>query len=200
MSTVIHAQDKDSVFNGHTWQPPYYLPIPEKWGVERFQLPPSFAPAITHKGVEDIRFTPGWAKNSTGEYWSYAFLWYLDDSPAWSTDLVEKYLTAYYTGLINVNSDSSQLASEKPFTVTATFTATKLKVKAAPSYTGKIEMIDYMTRKPIVLFCKLYTRTCEETGKAFAFFELSPKTSKHPVWKSLDKLWTEFRCSLNGGK
>ena len=40
-----------------------------------------FAPSIKYKGVEDIRFTPGWGKAGSEEYWTYAFLWFLDDEP-----------------------------------------------------------------------------------------------------------------------
>src|SRR5215213_4932562 len=58
----------------------YILPFPPGWGTEIVSLPPAFAPAITYKGVEDIRFAPGWAKAGSNEYWTYAFLWNLKDS------------------------------------------------------------------------------------------------------------------------
>ena len=33
---------------------------------------------IKYSGVEDIRFAPGWGNAKSNEYWTYAFLWYLD--------------------------------------------------------------------------------------------------------------------------
>ena len=40
----------------------YTLPAPAHWGIERFPIPIGFAQQIPYKGMEDIRFTPGWAK------------------------------------------------------------------------------------------------------------------------------------------
>ena len=61
-SLSIYAQEVKPEFDGHKWEAPYDLPIPKDWGIERFLIPISFAPQISYKGVEDIRFTPGWAK------------------------------------------------------------------------------------------------------------------------------------------
>src|SRR4051812_34402967 len=98
-----YAQDTTAVFDGKKWQAPYHLDTPNGWDVERFLIPISFAPAIHYKGVEDIRFTPGWAKKTSNEYWSYTFLWYLDGEQKFTAAIIEKNLTAYYTGLFAVN-------------------------------------------------------------------------------------------------
>src|SRR5829696_1417230 len=73
-----YGQETKTEFDGHKWEAPYYLSIPKDWTIERFLIPIAFAPQIPYKGVEDIRFTPGWAKAKSEDYWSYAFLWYLD--------------------------------------------------------------------------------------------------------------------------
>ena len=90
-------------FNGHTWQAPYHLSNPTNWGAERFPIPVGFAPQIPYKGVEDIRFTPGWAKAASDEYWTYAFLWYLDGDVKIDVKTIESNLKLYYTGLITAN-------------------------------------------------------------------------------------------------
>jgi hypothetical protein len=33
--------------------------------LEHFALPPDFANQMTYKGVEDLRFTPGWGGTNT---------------------------------------------------------------------------------------------------------------------------------------
>ena len=63
---------------GRNWVAPYFLDVPEGWVAERFPIPIDFAPQIPYKGVEDIRFSPGWGNAFTDEYWTYCFLWYLD--------------------------------------------------------------------------------------------------------------------------
>jgi hypothetical protein len=106
----LRAPGQNEEFDGKKWIAPYVLDTIKGWDVERFLIPISFAPSIPYKGVEDIRFTPGWAKKTTNEYWSYAFLWYLDGKVALDAKTIENNLKAYYTGLIKVNSDSSKIA------------------------------------------------------------------------------------------
>ena len=112
------GQNPNEPFDGHKWEAPYVLDTIKGWGIERFLIPIGFAPSIPYKGVEDIRFTPGWAKRTTNEYWSYAFLWYLDGAPVFDARTIENNLKAYYTGLIKVNTDSSKIA-DKLFPVTS---------------------------------------------------------------------------------
>jgi len=112
------GQNVNEEFDGHKWEAPYVLDTLKGWGIERFLIPIGFAPSIPYKGVEDIRFTPGWAKKTTNEYWSYAFLWYLDGNVTFDAKTIENNLKTYYTGLIKVNSDSSKIA-DKLFPVTS---------------------------------------------------------------------------------
>jgi hypothetical protein len=194
ISITVHCQEKP--FDGHAWKAPYVLSLPANWGIERFLLPPFFAPEITYKGVEDIRFTPGWSKNGNDEYWSYAFLWYLDEMPKIDAAVIEKDLNAYYTGLFKINTDSAKQESIPSFNVKTSLKPGKLLPGDMHTFDGSIEMIDYMTRKPLTLNCKVHIRPCAETGKAFLFFELSPKPFEHSVWESLDQLWTGFKCRI----
>src|SRR5688500_15497931 len=108
-SLSIYAQDAKNEFDGHKWDAPYHLSIPKDWTIERFLIPIVFAPEIQYKGVEDIRFTPGWANVNSGDYWSYAFLWYLDGRPEMNAEVIAANLKAYYTGLMIINTDSSKL-------------------------------------------------------------------------------------------
>jgi hypothetical protein len=61
------------IFDSHTWKPPYRFDIPKGWGVERFPIPIEFAPQVNYKGVEDVRFAPGWGDKTSEQYWSYTF-------------------------------------------------------------------------------------------------------------------------------
>lgn len=192
---IAYGQQNNVPFDGHTWEAPYSLPTPSGWGIERFLVPPGFAPSISYKGVEDIRFAPGWAKQTSDEYWSYAFLWYLDSKPELTEASLERDLKAYYTGLIKVNSDSAKLAAEPPITVLTKFKMTQATKHGHTTFTGTVTMLDYMTRKPITLNCIVQSKPCEETGKEFVFFQLSPKPFRHTIWKSLGQLWQDFKCT-----
>src|SRR5215210_3056720 len=91
-SLRVYGQELKNEFDRHKWEAPYHLPIPKDWTIERFLIPIAFAPQIQYKGVEDIRFAPGWANVKSEEYWSYAFLWWLDGSPETNSQIIEENL------------------------------------------------------------------------------------------------------------
>lgn len=189
----VCAQEKD--FDAHQWKPPYFLELPKGWGSEKFTVPPGFAPEIKYHGVEDIRFAPGWGNAGNENYWTYAFLWFLDEPLTLTTESLEKDLTAYYTGLLKVNSDSTKHGGEKTLIVKTSMKNVKALAAGEPQYEGTIYMRDYMSRKPITLNCRVISRFCKETNKAIVFFRLSPQPFSHAAWKLLDDLWLNFRCT-----
>src|SRR6188474_1386142 len=78
---------------------PELLKEPVNWVFERFELPPSFAPAIPYKGVEELRFAPGMFNKDTSTYFAYAFVAQLDNVIAISQNDIGDYLLKYYKGL-----------------------------------------------------------------------------------------------------
>jgi len=194
VSVNIYAQDEKPAFDGHKWEAPYHLPIPKGWGIERFLIPISFAPQIPYKGVEDIRFTPGWANDKTDEYWTYSFLWYLDGNIKINTKIIEENLTNYYTGLFLVNTDSATAADKKFPPVVTSFKKNKKVSNSFETYTGTIQMTDYMKRTPITLNCIVHLRYCAEENKTIIFHELSPKPLDDKVWLPMIRLWLDFKC------
>jgi hypothetical protein len=188
------GQKVNEEFEGKKWEAPYALDTIKGWDVERFLIPISFAPSIPYKGVEDIRFTPGWAKKTTNEYWSYAFLWYLDGKPAFDSKTIENNLKAYYTGLITVNSDSSKIA-DKLFPVTATIKSRNTEKEDLKTFEGSVMMLDYMSKQPITLNVVIHIRSCAGKDKTFVFHEISPMPYSDDVWKRLHQLWVNFKCN-----
>lgn len=193
LSLGLYAQEvPSSEFDSHTWQAPYDLNKPKDWGVERFAIPISFAPQIDYKGIEDIRFTPGWAKSTSEEYWSYAFLWYLDGEINLDIKKLESNLQAYYSGLISAN--GSKIPKEKLIAVVASFKETQKDKDDKKTFSGTIKMLDYMKQVPITLHCKVHLRSCSEENKTIIFYELSPQPYSHKTWINLDKLWSDLKC------
>lgn len=191
-SVIIYGQEAKQEFDGHKWDAPYTLPIPKDWTIERFLIPISFAPQIPYKGIEDIRFTPGWGNKNSDDYWSYAFLWYLEGEVEMDSRTIENNLNAYYTGLIGIN--GRNIPAERLTPVVTTIKEAKPDKGDLKNYAGKIEMVDYMSQKPIILYCKAHLKSCPGENKTFVFYELSPRPLSHEIWKSLDKLWIDFKC------
>lgn len=188
----LYAQETPPPFDGHKWEAPYLLPVPEGWGVERFPLPPSFAPGIAYHGVEDIRFTPGWASAKNDEYWSYAFLWYIKSKVTPDVQMLDSSLTAYYTGLVKIN--GAKIPADKIIPVTVVIKKDPSRKNVHESFSGTVTMTDYMTQQPVTLNVHVQWRICTAQNETFIFFELSPKPLKHKVWRSLNKLWLDFQC------
>jgi hypothetical protein len=195
-SLSLCAQEAKTEFDGHKWEAPYHLPIPKDWTIERFLIPIAFAPQIPYKGVEDIRFTSGWANVKSDDYWTYAFLWYLDGTPKTDAQIIAANLKAYYTGLININTDTAKLktAPEKVTPVTTSFKEVHTDKGDLKTYHGNVTMLDYMQLKPITLTCIVHVKSCPEENKTILFYELSPKPFTHNIWTGLNKLWTDFNC------
>ena len=189
---AVYGQETNSPFDGHKWNAPYELPIPKDWTIERFFIPISFAPQIPYKGVEDIRFTPGWAKAKSDDYWSYAFLCYLEGQVRIDAKMIDSNLKHYYTGLISVN--GANIPKEKLIPVVTSFKEAKKDNEDLKTFAGTISMLDYMQQTPIVLNCKVHWRSCPGENKTFIFYELSPQPFSNNIWVSLDKLWLDFKC------
>jgi hypothetical protein len=189
---ISFSQITTSDFDPIKWEPPYNLDVPAGWGVERFLIPISFAPQIPYKGVEDIRFTPGWGKAESADYWSYAFLWYLDGHQKITANIVENNLKEYFTGLVEaMQSDSSDNKSMNVKTIIKKGKTQKGDLK---TFYGSVYMLDYMANKPIALYCKVHLKSCAGQNKTFIFYEISPRHYSDNIWLSLDILWTGFSC------
>jgi hypothetical protein len=198
-SLTACGQTSDAEFDGKKWEAPYTLSFPQGWDVERFLLPASFAPAIKYKGVEDIRFAPGWGKAKSEEYWTYAFLWYLDGSVKTNAKIVAQNLTAYYTGLVGSNIEPRKIPVAKLITVKTDIQKVKTEMGDLKTFHGTIYMLDYMEQKPITLNCIVHLKSCAGQNKTYIFYEISPKPYTDKVWNGLNLLWTDFNCGKAAG-
>jgi len=193
-SLTTLAQTPKVEFDGKKWDAPYTLNFPKGWDIERFLIPIEFAPEIPYKGVEDIRFAPGWGNAKSDEYWSYAFLWYLDGSPETTAEIVANNLKAYYTGLVGRNIEPRKIPADKLVPVKTAIKKVGPDKGDIKTFRGTVYMLDYMEQKPIILNCIVHLKSCPGKNKAFIFNEISPKPYSDTIWQSLNQLWTEFNC------
>jgi hypothetical protein len=196
-SISIFCQDVKKVFDGNKWQAPYSLAIPTQWGTERIPFPLEFAPTIPYKGILDLRFSPGWNNAKSDEYWSYAFLWYLDGKPKTTSKILKENLTNYFRGL----TASEEVKGKDTITVFNKVTVNIEQIKTFKgdnkTFSGNIDMINFLDKKPILLNCIIHLKTSPEENKTYLFYELSPKQFEHKTWELLHKLWIDFRFKSN---
>src|SRR6185312_11054653 len=74
--------------------------VPVGWKHEVIPIPLEFAPSLAHRGVEELRFPPGFLDAKSHNYCSYAFVWRLEDSAELDAAAVGAELTAYFRGLL----------------------------------------------------------------------------------------------------
>jgi hypothetical protein len=184
-----------NIFDANTWTPPYYLAIPKGWVVEHFPLPPDFASQMDYKGIEDLRFAPGWADSTSEEYWSYMYLWWLDGNPKIDVISLQENLKAYYAGLVGRNITDRKIPTNKVVPTNATVKKIKTAANDIETYSGAIHMLDYMTQRPIVLNTLIHIRNCGLQKHTAVFVEISPKPFVHPIWQQFKNIVTGFQCS-----
>src|SRR5947209_1572388 len=78
---------------------PYSIPQPSGWGKESIKLPAPFAPKMTWKGAEELRFAPKWLQPDSENFFSYTLFFWLDADQKLDKATCEKELHAYYEGL-----------------------------------------------------------------------------------------------------
>jgi hypothetical protein len=187
-------KQKLDIFDADTWQPPYNLSIPNGWNVERFSLPPDFAPQITYKGIEDLRFTPGWEDTLSEEHWSYAYLWWLEGNPKINEVILQENLKAYYSGLIGRNIPRRNIPSNKIVPTNVIIKKVKTASNDMETYSGTINMLDYIAQRPIALNCLVHIKSCKTQNRTGVLFEISPKSFGHSIWKEFDNIEATFDC------
>ena len=180
------------IFDAITWKPPYDLLIPTGWGIERFSLPTDFAPKINYKGVEDVRFTPGWGDLNSDEHWSYSFLWWIDGNITINADSLQTTLKEYYTGLVGRNIISRNILSNKVVPTITSIKKIKTEANDLETFSGTISMLDYHSQTPITLNCMIHVKDSKTKTHTAIYFEISPKPLSHTIWQKLNEIGDSF--------
>jgi hypothetical protein len=157
-------------------------PIPAGWKHETFALPPQFAPALAYQGTEDLRFMPGFKSPTAPDYWSYAFVWWLDQPHPFDATSLAATLTTYFQGL------DTAVAGSKYHLDPARYRAVLTAVPGSepPRLTGQVFAYDpFVTGLPITLNVEAELRSCPATGQVAMVVALSPKDTNDSVWKAL---------------
>src|SRR5215470_964537 len=102
-----------------TARQPLPWPVPTGFRGETIPFPLDFAPGLPHKGVEELRFAPGFFDPAAPGYWSYAFAWRTDDPAELDAAALGGELTAYFRGLIGAVDEKHELTNLDSIVATA---------------------------------------------------------------------------------
>jgi hypothetical protein len=176
------------VFDPATWRAPYKLDIPPGWSTEHFAFPFDFAPQIPYKGVEDLRFAPGWADGASEEHWAYAYLWWLEGHPLLTAEKLQTHLQDYYNGLVGQNIAPRKIPKDRLIPAKANIKATTTVPGDKATFAGTVVMLDYLTQTPMTLNVLIHWKDLQLPDHSAVFFEVSPRPLNHRIWLQLNEL------------
>jgi hypothetical protein len=81
--------------------PRFTWPVPDGWRSETIPFPLEFAPEIPHRGVEELRFAPGFFEPQAPGYFTYAFAWVVSGESALELPTLARELATYFRGLMS---------------------------------------------------------------------------------------------------
>ncbi len=170
------------------------LDADETWRQEVLKFPLIFARSLPYKGEEHIRFAEGWGDVTSEEYFSYVFVWVLEEDPNLAVEQIESDMNNYFTGLMKMGLITKFRFFKKLPQTSVSFTK---KSQLNKHFTGVIKVYDaFFKKENIVLNSKVSMSYCNKTGKHMVFFRLSPKDFKHPIWKKLNDVDIRFDCNF----
>ena len=165
-------------------EPPW--PVPAGWRSEVIPFPLEFAPSISHRGLEDLRFPPGMFDPSSPDYWSYTFTWHTDDAAELDAGALGGELTAYFAGLIAAVDTKDRIAAAD---------RDRIAVRATPTDKGRFAITAHVydafkTAAAVDLEGTATRRACG-TGALWTFVLARPATATRA---KLDELAAQSSC------
>ncbi len=166
------------------------LSASENWRSEVIEFPLEFATSLQYSGVEYVRFAPGWGKEGASDYFSYVFLWDINEDPELSAKKIESEMEVYFDGLMHLVSKTDTRQKSKIPKSKAFFEKVNDSV-----YVGKILTYDtFTTKKELNLNITVNYSKCELQNKHLILFNLSPQPLEHQIWKKLKKVTVTTNC------
>lgn len=152
------------------------------WGKEFFHFPIHFAPEIPYLGVEEVVFPKGWRKPESDDFWSYVFVWSIENKKEVTAFELEENLKLYFDGLMEGVQHDSTIVMNKTEVHFKRNTIARDNV----DFVGDLTIFDaFATDSALTLNARIHTSYCEKDKKITLLFRFSPKDFNHPIWEKL---------------
>ncbi len=168
------------------------------WFGERIKLPPGFAPTMSWKGIEEIRFASGMFKPDQSDFFSYVLVFSLDPKTELNGKTIREQILLYYQGLSErVSAGKGRKVDGSKF-VLALKSADSLppspkQAKRATALTGKLDWIEpFATAKSQTLRLEIHAWKDKARERAYLFVCASPQPTDTPIWKKLRSIRAAF--------
>ncbi|MEO8415570.1 MAG: hypothetical protein ABI472_18050 [Ginsengibacter sp.] len=176
---------------------PQLLKESANWAFERFTLPPSFAPAFSYKGAEELRFSPGMFNKNAIDYFTYAFVAQLDSVTGLSREDIKNYLLDYFKGLCSSTAHDRKLVID--------ISALTVDLRRKNNTTGDEIIYNALLNifgvfadgAPVKLRMEVKVLTDTVSAKTYLVFIASPHEKTNEAWKELYQVQKDFTFPEN---
>jgi hypothetical protein len=191
---------------GVAYDPAHDWAVPEGWKSETIPFPLEFAPSLAHRGVEELRFAPGMFDAAAPGYWSYAFVWWLEDPELQDAASLGAELTAYFRGLLTMVADerakkaaAAPAAGAPPPPPPIDAAAISATVRVEPDaagwqrFTGEATVVDsFGDGRRLALRLVIAQHHFSALGRRAVLVLASPADAGQPIWRQLEQVAVSF--------
>ena len=172
---------------------PFALPVLPEWRTETLPFPLEFAPDLPYRGLEELRFAPGMFTAGSDDFWSYAFVWWIDRDDPFDPGSLSEHLESYFRGL------TLAVGETRAVDVSGARVGARITATEEGRFAGTAETFDAFTsHEQVLLNVRGAIRDCPAQGFRAVLFALSPQPPEHAIWVDLDSILQGFRCSEAG--
>jgi hypothetical protein len=136
--------------------------------------------------VEELRFSPGMFSKDSVNYFSYAFVARLDNTPAFTQEQVKNYLLIYFKGLCASTAKQRNLTIDTAQITVSTQPGVRM-INAVLHLFGV-----FADGTPVRLNAEIKVLSDSKTQTTFLVFIASPQPKSHPIWQQLYEIQKEF--------
>lgn len=156
-----------------------------EWRGERLVLPTGFAPDLSLRGIEEIRFAPGMFQPDDEGFFSYALVFYLPNQKPLTQTQIHTELLKYYRGLAaSVGRDRNPKIETDKFTLALTPVEGK-----DGQYTAVLDWVEpFKTGKAQKLRFEIESARIADMDASRLSMSASPQPSHHKLWPVLRKV------------
>ncbi|MCD6049120.1 MAG: hypothetical protein K0Q55_523, partial [Verrucomicrobia bacterium] len=164
---------------------PMLLKGPVNWGFERMPIPTGFAPDLSLKGFEEVRFAPGMFDTSSTNYFTYALAVSAEGTNSIGMAELKDFLDKYFRGL-SISAGRQKGLNPDPAQFGAEVVSVNSDFAGLNRFTAKLPFFDtFSDGRKIALNLEIAVLPKGEANKTLVMMLTSPQATNAPVWQEL---------------
>ncbi len=168
--------------------PPVTMPTPSGFKTETIPFPLSFAPKLSYTGFEELRFAPGMFKAEAPDYFSYSFIWSVEENLPLDPKQLTDDLLVYFEGLGQAVLKSKKLPAQD-FRLRGALRKVRTTFESPEHLVGQVEAFDaFAALKKVKLYVSIYPVPTQDSSGTVLYFALSPQPFDHAIWEKLTSI------------